>query len=59
MEADLVLASGGVKEMQLPPNASIGGILEILAAINRRMAQPEESIYDGDKVAFFPPVTGG
>jgi len=54
-----VLAYGGVEEMQLPPNASISGILEILAAINHRMAQPEESIYDGDEVALFPPVTGG
>ena len=30
-----------------------------LCAINMAYAQLDDSIYDGDEVAFFPPVTGG
>jgi molybdopterin synthase sulfur carrier subunit len=30
-----------------------------LCAINMAYAQPDDSISDGDEVAFFPPVTGG
>ena len=65
------------EEMELPANATISGVIEILkaregawsdafggstkvlAAINQEMVKPEESIKDGDEVAFFPPVTGG
>jgi molybdopterin synthase sulfur carrier subunit len=31
----------------------------VLAAINMDYALPEDSVQDGDEVAFFPPVTGG
>ena len=30
-----------------------------LCAVNMAYAQLDDSIYDGDEVAFFPPVTGG
>ena len=30
-----------------------------LIAINMNYAKPEQSVSDGDEVAFFPPVTGG
>jgi molybdopterin synthase sulfur carrier subunit len=30
-----------------------------LIAINMDYAKPEQSVSDGDEVAFFPPVTGG
>ena len=30
-----------------------------LIAINMDYANPEQSVSDGDEVAFFPPVTGG
>lgn len=30
-----------------------------LIAINMDYAKPEQSVRDGDEVAFFPPVTGG
>jgi molybdopterin synthase catalytic subunit len=30
-----------------------------IAAINHEFAQPEDSLADGDEVAFFPPVSGG
>lgn len=32
---------------------------KVLCAVNQEMATPEFAIYDGDEVAFFPPVTGG
>jgi molybdopterin synthase sulfur carrier subunit len=31
----------------------------ILAAVNMEYAQPDQTVADGDEVAFFPPVTGG
>ena len=31
----------------------------VRVAINRKFANLESSITDGDEVAFFPPVTGG
>lgn len=31
----------------------------LLAAVNMEYARPEQSVRDGDEVAFFPPVTGG
>lgn len=31
----------------------------ILMAVNKEYASSETQIYDGDEVAFFPPVTGG
>jgi len=30
-----------------------------LCAINMEYAHPDDTIRDGDEVAFFPPVTGG
>lgn len=38
-------------EIPLPPNT--------LAAVNMEYASPEQTVCDGDEVAFFPPVTGG
>lgn len=38
-------------ETPLPPN--------MLTAVNMEYAGPEQSVRDGDEVAFFPPVTGG
>jgi molybdopterin synthase sulfur carrier subunit len=35
----------------LPPN--------VLAAVNHDYARLDQSVKDGDEVAFFPPVTGG
>ncbi|OUR92564.1 molybdopterin converting factor subunit 1 [Gammaproteobacteria bacterium 42_54_T18] len=32
---------------------------KLLIAINQEMASLEDSIAEGDEVAFFPPVTGG
>ena len=31
----------------------------MLAAVNHTYAGAERQVYDGDEVAFFPPVTGG
>lgn len=31
----------------------------VLAAINQDMVSRESSVYDGDELALFPPVTGG
>ena len=33
--------------------------INTLIAINMDYAKPEQSVSDGDEVAFFPPVTGG
>jgi len=30
-----------------------------LCAINMEYVKPDSDVYDGDEVAFFPPVTGG
>ncbi len=38
-------------ETPLPPNT--------LAAVNMEYAEPNQTVRDGDEVAFFPPVTGG
>ena len=31
----------------------------LLIAVNREYAKMEQTVQDGDEVAFFPPVTGG
>lgn len=33
--------------------------VNMLAAVNHAYANAEQPVYDGDEVAFFPPVTGG
>ncbi|MBU0498812.1 MAG: molybdopterin converting factor subunit 1 [Gammaproteobacteria bacterium] len=38
---------------------AFGGKTRVLAAINQEMSRPEETVRNGDEVAFFPPVTGG
>jgi molybdopterin synthase sulfur carrier subunit len=38
-------------EIPLPDN--------VLAAVNMEYARPDQTVRDGDEVAFFPPVTGG
>ena len=38
-------------ETPLPPNT--------LTAVNMEYAEPNQTVRDGDEVAFFPPVTGG
>ena len=30
-----------------------------LIAVNQAYARPDQTVQDGDEVAFFPPVTGG
>lgn len=32
---------------------------DVLTAVNHALCSKEESIKDGDEIAFFPPVTGG
>ncbi len=32
---------------------------KLLVAVNQELCSPDQSISDGDEVAFFPPVTGG
>lgn len=31
----------------------------VLCAVNFDYAEPEQTLQDGDEIAFFPPVTGG
>jgi molybdopterin synthase sulfur carrier subunit len=47
--ADVWLQASGGKA--LPSN--------VLVAINMEYADPNQTVKDGDEVAFFPPVTGG
>ena len=42
-----------------PWATALGNQRRIRAAVNQEMADPEDSVKDGDEVAFFPPVTGG
>ncbi len=36
-----------------------GGDETVMVALNQEVAKPDDSLKDGDEVAFFPPVTGG
>ncbi|MFO7593264.1 MAG: MoaD/ThiS family protein [Pseudomonadota bacterium] len=47
--ADVWLAASGGKA--LPGN--------VLVAVNMEYCDPNQEVYSGDEVAFFPPVTGG
>lgn len=38
-------------DITLPPNT--------LTAVNQEYADLDQTVHDGDEVAFFPPVTGG
>ena len=31
----------------------------VIHAVNQRVVMIEEPLYDGDEIAFFPPMTGG
>jgi len=31
----------------------------LLMAVNMEYVSPDQTVHDGDEVAFFPPVTGG
>lgn len=39
--------------------AALGAGRNVRCARNQRMAGADETLADGDEVAFFPPVTGG
>lgn len=38
---------------------TLGTEQKIMTAINQTMVDQQQSLNDGDEVAFFPPVTGG
>ena len=38
---------------------ALGEGRRVLMAVNQEMAEADQTIRDGDEVAFFPPVTGG
>jgi len=40
-------------------SANIPLPVNTLVAVNMEYARPDQSVHDGDEVAFFPPVTGG
>jgi molybdopterin synthase sulfur carrier subunit len=42
---------------RVAPEQPLGG--HVLMAVNMDYAQADQSVSDGDEVAFFPPVTGG
>ena len=50
---DMLAARGGAWQEEL------GGGRGVLVAINQEMVARESSVYDGDELAVFPPVTGG
>lgn len=61
------------EEVELPKGASVGDLVEVIrarpgcddfpvapaVAINREYARLDQSLHDGDEVAFIPPVAGG
>lgn len=67
-------AGWGQRELSLPEGATLDDLLAVLAgdesglniidrsvyaAVNREYAQRGQTLYDGDVVALFPPVSGG
>ena len=40
-------------------DTALRNLKTVRVAINRKFANLESSITDGDEIAFFPPVTGG
>jgi len=38
---------------------ALGEGRNVRAAVNQRMARPDDVLQGGEEVAFFPPVTGG
>ena len=40
-------------------NEIFAGDETVMAALNQEVAQPDDTLKDGDEIAFFPPVTGG
>lgn len=67
------LIGAGEKEVDLPAGASVRDLVELIrarpggddfpsapaVAINREYASLDQSLDDGDEVAFIPPVAGG
>ena len=49
----MLVARGGAWAAELAPHRAVR------AAINQAVAIGDETLADGDEVAFFPPVTGG
>ena len=67
------LVGAGEEEVELPAGASVRDLLEVIrarpggddfpaepvVAVNREYARLDQSLSDGDEIAFIPPVAGG
>jgi MoaE-MoaD fusion protein len=63
------LAGTGTRELELPDDTRVADVWPALAlgdepagllyAVNRRYAEPDRTLADGDEVALIPPVSGG
>ena len=59
-EEELVIADGlSVAEVWNQANKGMDKPSHILAAVNMEYVDFNSLVYEGDEVAFFPPVTGG
>lgn len=38
---------------------AFGGDRTVMMALNQEAARPDDTLQDGDEIAFYPPVTGG